>query len=211
MANRQFARMLAVKLSEKELLARGAELAETDREILKLKEEKRATSAEYRVRLKPLEQLSDSLSKTIHVTKTEDRSVRCEERANFKQGKVEVVRLDTKEVIETRALTAAERQTKLVDDDTAEEDAATAAGTAAYDAAQSKRKRGRPKKTAEPAPVLAFPKGGTGKKRGRPKKPTANGVAVPTRTDAAEDDDLGPLADPRLEGPMHERTGGDAA
>jgi hypothetical protein len=95
------------------------ELAERSREAAELMAERDHTEADYRAKAKAAGKLVAAmdvklrdLNRTI-VDGEETRPVRCEVRIDRRAGKADTVRLDTGDVVETRALTAAERQMEV--------------------------------------------------------------------------------------------------
>lgn len=93
-------RMLSVTLTEAELTERRDKLAKADQEKLAILAEKRSALAGFRARLKPIDESIDMISREI-VTRSQVREVECEERPGLVNGVIEVVRLDTGEVVET--------------------------------------------------------------------------------------------------------------
>jgi hypothetical protein len=75
------------------------------RQILSIEDEKKAFDADANERLKPLKEQLRGLDKTLQRT-TEQREVDCEWRVSTEQNSRILVRLDTGETMETKALTA---------------------------------------------------------------------------------------------------------
>lgn len=107
--SRKFTRPLDVKLMDGELLAKLDELAAKLVKKEEVEDELKNVSAGYKGQIKTLRQEIHDITKAV-TTKTEEREVECEERMNFTASTVEVVRLDTLEVVESRAMTLRERQ-----------------------------------------------------------------------------------------------------
>jgi hypothetical protein len=93
-------RKLPVTLTEVELTERRDALATRDQERVKIEIEKKAASRAFRERLKPVVEDITRISGEI-ISRTEVRDVECEVRDSLVNGQVEVVRLDTNEVIDT--------------------------------------------------------------------------------------------------------------
>jgi hypothetical protein len=93
-------RKLPVTLTEAELTERRDALAARDQERVKIEIEKKAASRGFRERLKPVVEDITRISSEI-ISRTEVRDVECEVRDSLVNGQVEVVRLDTFEVIDT--------------------------------------------------------------------------------------------------------------
>lgn len=105
----QTTRNLEVKLTAAELKAKGRELAEQELALQAADETKRADAAANRETVKGIKKLIASLATAVD-SGVERRDVPCEKRPNYQQGCWEVVRLDTKEVIDTEAMSAEDRQ-----------------------------------------------------------------------------------------------------
>jgi hypothetical protein len=80
-------------------------------ELLDVEAQKAAKMSEFNKELKDLAR-----------TGMERRDVECAERYDYRRGAVETIRLDTKEVIDERAMTADERKTKMPVGDEDEDD-----------------------------------------------------------------------------------------
>lgn len=100
-------RQLPCKLTEEEITARGCHLAEVEREIEKKEDEKQRHAKALGDEIKEMRSRTRLIAQEIS-TRTTYRDVEITEQ---KVGvHMETVRLDTGEVIETRPLTAEERQ-----------------------------------------------------------------------------------------------------
>lgn len=98
----QVTRMLSVKLATDEVQAKKDQHYEVSRTLASYDEEKSAWLLDFRHRRKPVKDLEKVLRTAID-SQAEMREVACEERESLVNGAIEVVRLDTGEVIETRA------------------------------------------------------------------------------------------------------------
>jgi hypothetical protein len=98
-------RSLPCKLTEPELLKRGEAMAECELQIEKLKLDRTDLNNQIKVGVKQRGDLAHVID-----TGEEDRDVRCEWLKDFKQNAMRLVRLDTQGEVETRTLTASERQ-----------------------------------------------------------------------------------------------------
>lgn len=105
-------RVLPVKLSDKEIQAAGEKLAELELDLQRAKEEAAGIAAQFRERKKAL---AENIAKTSRVVDEgqEDRPIVCEMVPDYRRNVMEVVRTDTDEVVEDRALTVDERQMEL--------------------------------------------------------------------------------------------------
>lgn len=93
-------RELPVKLSDEKKSRLGEELAHqlTERDLIRA--EKRSAIADANERIKEIDQMVTKLTQSIE-TGSELREVKCLERVSPTNGSVEVVRLDTGEIVET--------------------------------------------------------------------------------------------------------------
>lgn len=103
---------LAEELTETELRERGQKLAELVRKREQAVHEKAETAREYGEQIKRLDAEISEIDVIVR-TKKENREVEVERRKNFLRNVEETTRLDTGEIVESRALTAAERQAQL--------------------------------------------------------------------------------------------------
>lgn len=105
-------RLLPCPLSEQEQLELARRTAQVEQELMAVDEEYRRLKAEKYAELKAKSvEFSECLAKMR--AGAEDREVECEERYDYGNGTVYVVRLDTLDVVETRSMTPQERQQKL--------------------------------------------------------------------------------------------------
>ena len=109
---------LKVQLTNDELLQAGENLTQVLDEIDGLEDEKKSFVANIVAKVKELEGRADQLRSLVQ-SKYERRKVDCVEVMNNTNGKVVAVRMDTKDIINERAMTADERQSKIIwpDDD----------------------------------------------------------------------------------------------
>jgi hypothetical protein len=105
-------RDLECELSDSDLLTKLDELTTKLTEKDAVEQELKEVSAGYKGRIKTLDREIHSLTRTI-TSKRELREVECRERFNFDAKKVEVIRVDTFEVVETRTMTVRELQQTL--------------------------------------------------------------------------------------------------
>lgn len=107
--NERIHRELRVNLSDEEKVAYGKELGDVLHGIA-VEDEKKTLAAElHKAAVKPLESRVTELGKCLR-NGWEERFVECEVSLDFRTGSVSVIRLDTGEVIESRGMTAEERQ-----------------------------------------------------------------------------------------------------
>lgn len=105
-------RTLPVTLTTDELLARGDGLARAHRAVRDEQAKQKAVKEEMKQRLEDLEGEVGKLARIVR-DKAEDRDVECRIVHDYLANAVQVVREDTGEVIEARAMTDRERQIGL--------------------------------------------------------------------------------------------------
>jgi hypothetical protein len=132
-------RMCLVKLTEAEALQRGDSMAEQELKIEILKSERARLNAQIKEHVTARAQLAHTIE-----SKTESRPVECQWVMHRPTGTMILTRLDTKQEIERRAITVADRQTELPI--AADDDADDAADTPRRRRAAVAKKRGRTKK-----------------------------------------------------------------
>lgn len=103
---------LPVQLTDEELLDRSTALVDNIQKTAALEEEKKSVDADFKGKIKARAEVSRKLTEIIS-NRTEDREVECEVKKDFERGTVTTVRMDTGEVVETRPITADERQEEL--------------------------------------------------------------------------------------------------
>lgn len=109
---RKITRDLPVKLTQDELAGVAKDIGRLNRERVKMEGEAKASAAQWKDRISGLDaqiadlaDLADSGQRALPVA--------CEERHDYRRGEVQVVRLDTGELLESRPMTPAERQATL--------------------------------------------------------------------------------------------------
>ena len=109
-------KILPVRLTDLELLERGQRVAELLRQVSEIEEEKKATNSDFKARIEEREGELHDLGSQIR-NKAEQREVEVMRQADEEAGIESTIRVDTGEVIGTRAMTptelAARRQGKL--------------------------------------------------------------------------------------------------
>lgn len=114
-ANRRtFTREMRVTLTEAEITERGRKLASRRGDRAQLDDKRKAVTKEYGGQLAVIDAELDSLQSAIN-TGSELRPIACYE--EFKSGVVEIRRVDTDEVIDTRIPTLTEQQTSWLPDE----------------------------------------------------------------------------------------------
>ncbi len=109
-------RMCLVKLTEAEALQRGDSMAEQELKIEILKSERARLNAQIKEHVTARAQLAHTIE-----SKTESRPVECQWVMHRPTGTMILTRLDTKQEVERRAITVADRQTELpIDTDAAD-------------------------------------------------------------------------------------------
>lgn len=101
--------VLATTLTPEEFNARAMKLAETHEALALEREVQKEQKAEMKLRLETLEKQRTELARVVRSRK-EDRVVDVEWHADDRKGVVELLRMDTGEVFETRPMKAAEKQ-----------------------------------------------------------------------------------------------------
>lgn len=105
-------RALPVKLTDEQIQKCGEKLAEMEIDLQSTRELAAAAATKYRERKKALAESIATVSQQINDGQ-EQRPATCELRPDYKRNTMEVVRTDSNEVVETRALTLDERQDEL--------------------------------------------------------------------------------------------------
>lgn len=133
---RKITRDLPVKLTQDELAGVAKDIGRLNRERVKMEGEAKASAAQWKDRISGLDaqiadlaDLADSGQRALPVA--------CEERHDYRRGEVQVVRLDTGELLEARPMTPAERQATLPLEQAPAAPAADAGGAPAGDDAQA--------------------------------------------------------------------------
>lgn len=105
---------LPCSLNPDEIRRKGEELALARKKHKDLAEEAKSVAAEFKAKLKRLDETIDDLAEQIR-SKRETRDVEVIERRDTVNAMVETVRCDTGEVVRSRAMTLNERQVHLFD------------------------------------------------------------------------------------------------
>jgi len=103
---------LKVDLTRDELMQAGDELANSNLEGARLESDLKGVKAEYKGKLEEVVGRCKKLT-TMISTKSEYRDVECEEVKDYKKGRVHVMRLDTRRIIEDRPMSEAEKQMEI--------------------------------------------------------------------------------------------------
>jgi hypothetical protein len=99
--------VLSVKLGADALQKKGEQLAELVENIGSVEASRRETAAGFRARLKEMDKRLHELAVIVH-QKLEDQEVEVETRIHLAHRAVQVVRLDTNEVVSTKEMTEEE-------------------------------------------------------------------------------------------------------
>lgn len=102
-------RLLPVKLTDRERLEIGEDIAAAQMKAEQAELDKKAADEGYKGIIEGAYADVSQLTRTLRYGRI-DRTVRCEVRRDFRRGTVTVRRYDTMEEIESRPMTAAERQ-----------------------------------------------------------------------------------------------------
>jgi hypothetical protein len=105
-------RTLRCRLTERELLERGHRLASLHAEISSLEDARRSSASEYKSQIDLAEAQLSAIAREVR-SGAQERQVEVRREKDFDRNVEEVIRLDTGEVVETRALTPQERQGEL--------------------------------------------------------------------------------------------------
>lgn len=108
----RFEEALPVKIEASEADARARTLASVVHDHDALLDRRREVMAQFREKIAFFKERMKELSESVQAC-TEIRPVACVERLNTRQNAVEVVRLDTGEVVRSRAATAEDRQEEI--------------------------------------------------------------------------------------------------
>jgi ribosome modulation factor len=109
---RRFTRELECELSDSDLLAKLTELTTKLTQKDAVEQELKEVSAGYKGRIKTLDREVHQLTRVV-TKRCEEREVECEERFNYAARQAQIVRLDTFDVVESRAMTQRETQQYL--------------------------------------------------------------------------------------------------
>lgn len=120
-----FTRTLPVRLTQAELLERGEALALERFARNHCDADRKATATAFKEQLEVFEAEIDRLAGIVR-EKAEPRPVECRSLRDQARGVVEVMRIDTAEIVESRVMTDLERQTRIFEPD--EEPVQEAAG-----------------------------------------------------------------------------------
>src|SRR5262245_17265236 len=98
-------RTLSVKLTQEEFDQRAADLANVNKEIESLTSKKKSAASEFSSKI---DDAKSRLSRLVSVVakRAELREISCLQRINKELRIVEIVRTDTSEIVETRAVTS---------------------------------------------------------------------------------------------------------
>jgi hypothetical protein len=105
-------RQLPVKLTKNEVLTKGKLAAKADIALGELEDQKAEVTKDYAERIKLKRKELDQLAREID-TGTEVRPVKCTPVARWRDYMMDIVRDDTRETVESRPMTHAERQMAL--------------------------------------------------------------------------------------------------
>lgn len=109
---REIVRTLPVKLTTKELLAAGRDQADSHEKLRDTEGQMKAAADEYKVKIKAITGTIVRLANLIRAG-YEHREVKCEQVYDFEAGRVQIMRLDTAEIVEDRPLRQDEQQMQL--------------------------------------------------------------------------------------------------
>jgi hypothetical protein len=107
-----FETILRCKLTAKELIARGNEMAEASAEVVTLEDTIASVKEEYQAKIDARQARVNELSETIRA-KSESRLIKCERGFCYASGRVLEARLDTKEIFNIREMRDDERQMEM--------------------------------------------------------------------------------------------------
>lgn len=123
-----FAKMLPVRLTEPEIKTKGERLSELVIEAVDVEDEKKAVNKVHADKLKEIGKEMRGLAREVR-SGEEEREVDCEERPDHGRNIIEVMRMDTGEIVVHRPMDDGDRQRELGDiERTVEEVSAESAG-----------------------------------------------------------------------------------
>jgi len=107
-------RLLEVPLNPEQVASYGNELSQACIKYGEVNAERKKINSEYNDKLKELQKTIDTLSANIQ-NGFEEKDVECDERLNKKDQKVEIIRLDSMAVVETRDIESEDLQEDLLE------------------------------------------------------------------------------------------------
>lgn len=108
-------RLLEVKLTKKEVSEYAEKLAQSCVTRIETEAEKKEVTGNYNAQLKNINKDISALSEAIQ-NGYEERDVECDERVNGEKNIVEIIRLDTQEVIDARDIEQDDIQENLLEE-----------------------------------------------------------------------------------------------
>lgn len=142
---KRFKKSLPVDLTAAEKVTKGHKAGALKKAIQKVRAEMKLATADHKETLKNHQANLDSILDDLE-SGTEERKVECVERKDFKRKKAETIRLDTNEVVETRAMYAEEFQETFPGSEV--KDVKDVGLSDDIEPPAAKRGRGRPRKEA---------------------------------------------------------------
>ncbi len=112
MAGKEIDRMLPVRLSRPELDERSRALASSVDKLADLERRKKVATAAFKLDLDEVLEQQRQLAQAVR-DEAEDRLVKCKWVQVFEQRLVQLVRLDTGEIVESRAMSVEELQEEM--------------------------------------------------------------------------------------------------
>lgn len=109
---REVVKTLPVKLTTKELLAAGREQADAQEEKRDTEGQMKAAADEYKGKIKAITGKIVRLANLVRAG-YEHREVKCEQVYDYETGRVQIMRMDTAEIVEDRPLRQDEQQMQL--------------------------------------------------------------------------------------------------
>jgi hypothetical protein len=109
-------RKLPCQLTGDEEIQKSQEIARAIEDLSKRRDQKKAAASMYRSQMDEVEAKLAELSHEI-ATHTTERAVDCMVKPDWRSGKVDLIRVDTGEVVESKVMTSAERQKNFAEDD----------------------------------------------------------------------------------------------
>jgi hypothetical protein len=107
--------MLRVKLAPMELNRLAEQQAQTWQEILRIEEERVNVAKRYVEQVRDLKTVHSRLANDV-LTQSEERPVETYEQPRYSEQLVDIIRVDTNEVVRTRSMQPAERQQGLFEE-----------------------------------------------------------------------------------------------
>lgn len=163
-SERNVSRKLPVKITGKEFEERAQELAGIDKQLEEIDAERKSALEGFKQRKGAVLLRKSELLRAVR-ERIEDRDTDCEWQENFKQKCWQLVRLDTKEVVDRIAMTAEDLQGTLPGTDGKKKDSKKKSDKKSAAAGEKKDEKGDEKKPASTKKPVSKKKGKSEEKK----------------------------------------------